>query len=111
MNLKQIGIGLVLADFIALTAYAIWQHGYLAFFDVAVMNAITVQLSVDLVIALSFVAAWMWTDARRRGVSPLPYLVVTLFLGSIGPLLYLFGRAGDEPAREAAVRVPQARHA
>ena len=111
MNLKQIVTGLVLADFVALTAYAVWQHGYLAFLDVAAMNAITVQVSVDLVIALSLVTLWMWNDARARGVSPLPYVVVTLFLGSIGPLLYLFRRFGDEPAHESAVRIPQARHA
>ena len=46
MNIKQIGIGLILADFVALTAYAIWQYGYAAFFDLATMNAITVQVSV-----------------------------------------------------------------
>src|SRR6185295_17208020 len=96
MNLKQIGIGLVLADFVALTAYAVWHHGYLAFFDVHAMNAINVQIAVDLVIALGMVSLWMWRDARARGVSALPYLVVTLFLGSIGPLLYLFRRAGEE---------------
>ena len=31
-------------------------------------------------------------DARARGVSPLPYLVMTVFTGSIGPLLYLLRR-------------------
>jgi hypothetical protein len=111
MNLKQIGLGILLMDFVALTAYAVWQHGVAAFFDVAAMNAITVQLSVDLVIALTIVSLWMWRDARTRGVSPVPYLMLTLFLGSIGPLMYLFRRAGDaEPAIEA-VHVPRVRHA
>ena len=110
MNLKQIGLGLVLADFVALTGYAIWRHGYLAFFDVHAMNAISLQVFVDLVIALSLVSMWMWRDARARGVSPVPYLVMTLFLGSIGPLLYLFRRAADEPI-EVPARVAQVRHA
>ncbi len=69
MNIKQIGIGLVLADFVALTAYAIWQYGYAAFFDLATMNAITVQVSIDLVIALAIVSVWMVGDARARGAS------------------------------------------
>lgn len=110
MNLKQIGLGIVLADFVALTAYAVWQHGYLAFFTLHGTNAIGVQVFVDLIIALSMVMAWMWRDARARGVSLLPYVVVTLFLGSIGPLLYLWRRAADEPVEET-VRVPRVRHA
>ncbi len=110
MNLKQIGIGVVLADFVALTAYAVWHQGYLAFFDVHAMNAVNVQIFVDLTLALSMVMIWMWRDARARGASALPYLVITLFLGSIGPLLYLWRRAADEPATEG-VRVPHARHA
>ena len=28
MNRKQIVLGIVLADFAALTAYAVWQYGY-----------------------------------------------------------------------------------
>jgi len=111
MNVKQIGIGIVLADFVALTAYAVWRYGYTAFFGVAVMNAITIQLSIDLVIALSLVSLWMLRDARARGTSALPYLVVTLFLGSIGPLLYLFRRAAAEEPAMAPARVPRVSHA
>jgi hypothetical protein len=110
MNLKQIGIGIILADFVALTAYAVWHEGYLAFFDVHAMNAINLQILVDLVLALGMVSIWMWQDARARGVSALPYLVVTLFLGSIGPLLYLWRRAADEPAHDG-VHVARMRHA
>ena len=110
MNLKQIGIGLVLADFVALTAYAIWQYGYVAFLDLATMNAITVQVSIDLVIALAIVSVWMDADARARGTSAVPYLVLTLFLGSIGPLAYLFRRFGEESAA-APARVPRVSHA
>ena len=110
MNLKQIGLGLVLADFVALTAYAVWHYGYLAFFDIHAMNAINVQVFVDLCIALAMVASWMWQDARARGVSAVPYLVATLFLGSIGPLFYLFRRAGEE-TKAAPVGVPHVRNA
>jgi hypothetical protein len=92
MNAKQIGIGLVLADFIALTVYAVYHYGYLAFFDFHAINAIQLQIFVDLTIALTFVVVWMWRDARARGISPIPFVVVTLFLGSIGPLIYLLRR-------------------
>ena len=97
MNAKQIGLSLVLADFVVLTGYAVYHYGYLAFFDFHAATAINLQVFVDLVIALSFVIVWMWRDARARGISPIPYLVMTLFLGSIGPLVYLIRREATEP--------------
>lgn len=99
MNAKQIGFAVILADFVALTAYAVYHYGYLAFFDFHAVNAIQLQIFVDLVLALSFVMAWMWRDARSRGISPVPYLVLTLFLGSIGWLVYMIRREASAEAR------------
>src|SRR5262249_44102161 len=96
MNGKQIGLSLVLADFVLLTGYAVYHYGYLAFFDVHALNAIQLQIFVDLIIALTMVLVWMWRDARARGLSPVPYAVITLFLGSIGPLIYLIRREATE---------------
>jgi predicted tellurium resistance membrane protein TerC len=44
---------------------------------------------VDLLIALFIGMAWMWRDAQGRGISPMPYLLLTLATGSIGLLVYL----------------------
>jgi hypothetical protein len=97
---KQIALAVLLFDFTAFTAYAIAQHGLVGLFAMAFANLASMQIFADLVIALSLVIAWMWQDARARGVSPIPYVVLTLGLGSIGPLLYLIRRAGDpSPAR------------
>ncbi len=43
----------------------------------------------DLLIALIIGIGWMWSDARRRGITPLPYLLLTLATGSLGLLVYL----------------------
>jgi hypothetical protein len=62
---------------------------------------------MDLVIALSLVTVWMWGDARRRGRSAIPYVLMTLALGSAGPLLDLLTREEEaEPAPARATRVP-----
>jgi hypothetical protein len=110
MNGKQIGLGLVLVDFVALTAYAVYHHGYQAFFDFGAMNAIQIQMIqifIDLIIALSIVVGWMWRDAKARGISPMPYIVMTLFLGSIGPLVYLIRREAADASPIAATAVPR----
>jgi hypothetical protein len=85
----RIGIGLVLLAFADLNAYVVWQHGYMGFWQAVTANSATLAAMVDLTIALTLVTVWMWRDARRRGVSLLPYLALTATLGSVGPLLYL----------------------
>jgi len=100
MNWRRLGLLFVLADFSALTAYTTIQYGVGGLIEMALANAVTITLSVDLLIALSLITAWMWRDARDRGVAPLPYALLTFTLGSIGPLLYLVRHWGDaEPAR------------
>ena len=85
----RIGIGLVLLAFADLNAYVVWEYGYVGFFQLVMANAATVAAFVDLTIALLLVTVWMWRDASRRGISPIPYMALTAVLGSIGPLLYL----------------------
>ena len=94
----KILIAFVLADFTALTVYALYQFGLIGLFDAVFANAATITAFADLVIALSLVMIWMWQDARKRGVSALPYCAVTLVAGSVGPLLYLLFRPAERTA-------------
>jgi hypothetical protein len=96
MNKKQIALAVVLFDFAALTAYVVAQYGIVGLYDAVFANWATTLVMVDLTIALTMVVAWMWQDARQRGVSPIPYALLTLAFGSVGPLLYLVRRLGDE---------------
>ena len=106
MSWKQILLGLVLIDFLAFTGWVVAEHGYLGFFELAMANTATMLMMVDLVIALSLFAVWMWNDARVRGARALPYLIVTALFGAAGPLLYLLVRerrlAGERPAAAAS---------
>lgn len=96
MNAKQIGLSVLVVDLLALAAYAVYQYGYLGFFELLTANAASLQVLTDLVIALSLIIAWMVRDARARGVSATPYVVLTLALGSVGPLIYLIRRSATE---------------
>jgi len=97
MNTKQLGVEVILIAFSVFTLYAVYQHGYIGLFQQALANAATVQVFLDLTIALSIVLLWMWQDAQKQDIAPLPYVLLTLTLGSIGPLLYLVRRFSKEP--------------
>jgi hypothetical protein len=111
MSKKQWLLAVVLADFSALNAYVLYQYGYGGFVELATANLATIAVLVDLTIALSLIAVWMWNDAKARGITALPYLALTMVLGSIGPLLYLLRTAGRRepvgaPTRLATGGVP-----
>ena len=108
MNGKQIGLGIVLLDFLGLTAYAVYAYGYVGFFEILLSNAVGLTALADLVISLSLILFWLSEDARDRGWSPIPYVVLTCALGSVGPLLYLIRRARAENAPAPAAKLMSA---
>lgn len=86
--LKIFALALLL-PFLGLTFYAIYQVGYIGIFDYHRHSPAGWQVFADLVVALLLVLCWLIPDARKNGLNPIPWVVATLFLGSIGPLLYL----------------------
>lgn len=89
----------ILTPFTALTAAALWHHGYWGIVAPHFQSFGGGQVLADLVIALTLVMTWMWRDARATGRNPWPWIVVTLGFGSFGPLLYLLSRAPERGAR------------
>ncbi len=79
----------LLIPFLALTAYALYDVGYMGIFGAAVINSGSLQIFVDLAIALVLVLTWLVPEAKAAGRNPWPWVVATLFLGVISPLLYL----------------------
>ena len=111
MNKKQIALAVVLADFAALTAYVTAQYGIVGLFEAVFANWATTLAMVDLTIALSMIVVWMWQDARQHELNPLPYALLTLGFGSVGPLLYLIRRFGRETATAPHSVLPARAHA
>lgn len=92
-NLVTFLLAAVLIDFLALTGYAMWNLGLVGIIEAASANAGTILLSVDLVLALGVACFWMWGDAKQRGETALPYILLTAATGSAGPLAYLIKRS------------------
>lgn len=92
---------LALALFVPFTVYSSWvtvDQGYTGFLDVLLAGGWGTQVFLDLCIALLLVSSWIVRDARARRTPAWPWLLATVGLGSIAPLLYLVVRPGRAPA-------------
>jgi len=92
----RIALGFVLVGFSALTAYTIHRYGVVESVALCFTNAATVTLFADASISLGLITMWMWRDARARGRAWLPYALLTIATGSVGPLLYLVSGGRDK---------------
>ena len=88
MNRRTLAIALLI-PFSLLSLYAVYQVGYIGIFDYHRHSPAGWQVFFDLVIACVLILTWLIPEAQRDGRNPWPYVVLTLLLGSIGPLLYL----------------------
>ncbi|MFQ5418182.1 MAG: DUF2834 domain-containing protein [Myxococcota bacterium] len=106
MNWIKIGLFVVLLDFVAFTAWVVATGGtpgeIVAAFSASPW---TLQVAVDLVLALSLVCVWMWNDAKSRGANPVPWVAATVLTGSIAPLAYLLLRPRGAAAPDAGSRL------
>lgn len=92
MTLRKILLWTLLIDFALFSAWVLWDVGYLGIWQAGFASPGSVQILLDLVIACLLIMSWMLADARARGVNPWPWMVATLALGSLAPLLYLLMR-------------------
>jgi hypothetical protein len=94
---------LPLLALLAFVGWSIWLVGgdsYFGFLYLARDEPWAAQMLTDLAVACFLVSSWMIRDARIHRLPVAPYLIATLFLGSIGPLAYLVHRGvrGPTPA-------------
>jgi hypothetical protein len=90
---------ITLVLFSALSAIAVWQHGYWGIITPHFQTFGGAQVFTDLVIALALAMVWMWHDAKAKGRNAWPWIALTLVAGSFGPLIYLLTR---KPATSTA---------
>ena len=102
MSTRLIVLLFVIAAFGVLTALALLDVGYLGILEPHFLSWGGAQVFVDLVIIAVLACFWMIGDARERGMSAWPFVLITLVAGSFGPLLYLVVREVRATARRTA---------
>ena len=89
MSVRFIALAAVILAFGALSVLALMEAGYLGIFLQHFENYAGMQVLADLVIVCALAIIWMVKDAKTSGVTPWPFVVLTLAAGAFGPLLYL----------------------
>lgn len=92
MSGRSIILLVVIAAFGALSTLALMDVGYFGVIAPHFRSWGGAQVFADLVILAVLACLWMVRDARERGLPAWPFILITLFLGSFGPLLYLVAR-------------------
>lgn len=83
---------LITIPFTLLTIYAGYQYGIIGIFKEGLSNSATLQILIDLFICAFFFLAWLKQDTKRMNRNFIFWTIVTLTIGSFGPLLYLLTR-------------------
>lgn len=85
---------IALAALLGFTLYTLFtmltaEQSLLAFGRELLSRPDTAQVVIDLYLMGGLACVWMYRDARRRGRSALPYILLTAVFVSVGPLLYI----------------------
>lgn len=80
---------IILIPFTFLTLFAVKDYGFFGIFKEVFKNFATIQVFIDLLIATIFILVWMWEDSKKNDRNFFIWLIITLILGSFGPLLYI----------------------
>lgn len=89
MNIRLIGLVVVMIGFGALSTIALLDVGYLGILKPHFQSWGEAQVFADLVILGVLACLWMAKDAPKQGLTAWPFIILTLALGSFGPLIYL----------------------
>ena len=102
-TLQLLAIDAVLLAFGAFSIWAMSQVGYLGIWMAGLESPGAMQILLDLIIVCSLAILWMVSDARARGATVWPFVLITLAAGAFGPLLYLAWRQWSlrEPRADA----------
>ena len=87
-------VGLIILT--PITILALWNGGLIGVWDAVSHNWASLQIYIDLVIAIIFILAWVWDDAKKSGRNPWPWIISAFVVGSFSPILYFLTRKSSD---------------
>ena len=100
MSIKVLALLVVIALFGILTGLALNEVGYFGILLPHFRSWGGGQVFADLCISLTLILIWLLPDAKKQGIPAWSFVLLTLSLGSSGPLFYLLLRElRSKPAR------------
>ena len=102
MQMRFLVLAVVVVLFGVLSAIALLDVGYVGIIAPHFKSWGAGQVFADLVIMCLLGCFWMLRDARTRGTSAWPFVILTLVAGSFGPLFYLLLREVRSTSRTRA---------
>ncbi len=85
-------VALALVPFTALTTVAVVVDGLPGTLGAITHNWASMQIYVDLVLAVLVLCFWIHRDAKAAGRNPWPWIVAAFAIGMFSPLAYLLTR-------------------
>jgi sterol desaturase/sphingolipid hydroxylase (fatty acid hydroxylase superfamily) len=89
---ERLVVGAVLVLFGGFTLAALAMDGVIGIVHAITYNWMSVQIFVDLVLAVVAIDTWIYRDARSRGKHPWPWVIASLVTGMCAPLVYFLAR-------------------
>lgn len=87
---------IALIPFTIVTGLALWTDGLAGIFASIVSSWGSLQIYLDLVIAITIILFWLVADAKQQGRNPWPWIVAAFIVGAFSPLIYLLVRDWEE---------------
>ncbi len=78
------------------TILAFVNEGVMGFPNAITFSWASIQIYLDLVIAIVMVMVWMFRDAKKIGRNPWPWIAAAFVVGCFSPLAYLATRNAEE---------------
>ena len=88
----RIIVGVILTGFTILTIPAVFIDGQAGTIAAITYNWASLQIYVDLVLAVLVICVWMHQDATVSGRNPWPWIAAAFVVGMFSPLVYLLTR-------------------
>lgn len=93
-NVLRLGLPAVILLVFGVFTVDVWvRQGPLGLISIVTREPWGAQLFVDVLLCAFFAGAWIWKDARERGLRAMPYLVALPCVGSLAVLAYVIHRA------------------